>query len=339
MSDTPKRLSETRFTDLYITGSTAQAPLFRNLKWAGMSQPPGGMSVPPATMIVDIRMLFAAIMKQYKDTRQSDFHLTYDGVGYRCSMISIPGVNMTQSAERQDIDWCVRQINSVLIPFAKLGMDENISMEMSMMGSMRGVIMISGAYGSGKTVTASSTLDHWVSQHNEVAITIEDPPEVNLARMDPHRGTIMQLDVTGKSYADAVRASRRWAPRYIFLGEIRGPESAAELLHIGISGPLVICTIHADSPINAIRSIAQFAQDKIGDNNAREMISASLLGAYHQEFVRGGIISKFLNLTGPGAAPSKTRIRVGDYTSLVEDLSYQTINRKKSGPLGMNLIS
>lgn len=335
----PDRLSQTKFTDLYITGSMSQKPLFRNLRWHGMPKASNGMSAPPDSMTVDLRMLFSAITRQYKDTKKTDFHLNYDGIGYRCSIISIPGISSTDRPEAAEVTWCIRQINSNLISFDKIGMDDDIAVELSLMGIMRGVVLISGAFGSGKTTTASAVIDHWVEKTNEVAITIEDPPEIDLARMDPRRGTIIQLDVTGKSYTDAIRSSRRWAPRFIYLGEIRTPEAAAELLHIGISGPLVICTVHADSPINAIRSVAQFAHEKIGDNNAREMLSASLLGSYHQEFVKTGLQTKFLNLSGASAAPSRTRIRVGDFTSLAEDLNYQTINRKKASAGSRNLTS
>ena len=332
VNESPDRLSRTSFTDLYINGSINEIPLFRNLKWKGMPRPLPGMSAPPQSLIPDLRIMFARVMQQYRDTKQTEMRVNYDNTNYRCALVGLPPP-MQANGSAPDVsgyDWCIRQITSNKIPFDRLGMDPDIARELSMIGLGRGLVLIGGAFGSGKTTTASALIDAWVSRSNEVAITIEDPPEIDLARKDPKHGTIIQIDITGRSYAEAIKASRRWAPRFVFMGEIRTPEAAVEMLHIAISGPLVICTIHADSSINAIRSLVQFAQDKMGEGSTtRELVAAALIGSYHQEFTRNEMRSQFLNLTGPSAAPSKTRIRVGDFTSLLEDLSYQAINRKK----------
>jgi hypothetical protein len=125
------------------------------------------------------------------------------------------------------------------------------SEELVRLGASSGLLLVAGSFSSGKSTTSAACLKEWVDTHGGVAVTIEDPPEKQLQGYY-NGGQIYQIDVRNNAFAEAIRASRRWAFRYLFLGEVRDQISAEELLQIAIGGPMVLTTIHAAGAVEPV---------------------------------------------------------------------------------------
>lgn len=333
MDSTPElRLSQCLFKDMYVSTDPMVAPLMRSLRLPGQDLSPQALSRPPKEMFRDVTRLIDVLRETYERLSASEFTIVYDEVHYRCARISPPrrGGGTVLAAGTDQAEWCLRRLASRPIPFADLGMPPSIAPIISGYAGLRGLLLVSGPFGSGKTMSAGSILDHWVESSGEVAVTLEDPPEIPLARKSDKKGTIYQMSVTGGSMPEAIRRMRRWAPRYVYLGEIRTGEEAAELLHVAISGPLVICTIHADNSVSAIRSVIRFAQTAMGESDARDILAASLLGVTFQEMDRTSRPrTQLLDVSGTEGQVIRTRIRLGDFHSVREDQERQDVLRSR----------
>ncbi|WP_339194939.1 competence type IV pilus ATPase ComGA [Solibacillus sp. FSL R5-0449] len=111
-----------------------------------------------------------------------------------------------------------------------------------------GLILLSGATGTGKTTTLYSLL-HYCSQHlSRHVISLEDPVE-------SRQEQLLQIQVNeraGMTYSAGLKAILRHSPEVIMLGEIRDRETAKVAIEAAFSGHLVISTIHAKDTVNCI---------------------------------------------------------------------------------------
>ena len=108
-----------------------------------------------------------------------------------------------------------------------------------------GLILLNGPTGSGKTTAIYSALCHLIDTHGPtISIsTVEDPVEFNLPMI-----TQSQISNSrGFTYPMALRSLMRQDPEAIMIGEIRDPETAAIAVQAGLTGHMVISTIHSDS--------------------------------------------------------------------------------------------
>src|SRR5581483_74460 len=106
-----------------------------------------------------------------------------------------------------------------------------------------GLMLFTGPTGSGKTSSMYSSLCH-IAQRDGTAISIssvEDPVEFNL----PHVSQTQINAAQGFNYALALRSIMRQDPQVVMVGEIRDPETAAIAVQAGLTGHLVISTIHS----------------------------------------------------------------------------------------------
>lgn len=119
-----------------------------------------------------------------------------------------------------------------------------------------GVIVISGATGSGKTKTLYSLLNEiGATQYN--IVTLEDPVEYRLHGLN-------QVQVTKKmSFSDALRAVLRQDPDVILVGEVRDSETAKLCFQAAETGHLVLTTLHANSSLEVIERLYGLGVEKI----------------------------------------------------------------------------
>ncbi len=329
-------LSEYGFTDLYLTtGTTDVEPVVKGLKARDVVQGDGigGVRPVPDFLKADVMRLGEDIRDMWiKTGGQREFVTVREGVSYRCALIDAPESTIKRPTEDVDIqNWCVRHITTNLPRLESLGMPRDMQTVLTDLRNDRGLLLVSGSFGSGKSTTASVILDHWVRMTRDVAISLEDPPEYPLGRVTTDEGAIYQIDLTERPIEEAIKYARRWGPRFFFLGEVRTPQAAAEMLHMSISGPMVVCTIHAADPVQAIISLVRFAAREMSESTAREMVAASLKSVIWQEIV-GGRLSATLGVIG-GAENFVVRkkIELGQYQQIYEDLERQRVNRTRPG--------
>jgi len=117
----------------------------------------------------------------------------------------------------------------------------------------KGLILVAGATGSGKSTTIHALLNH-VNQGDDHIITLEDPIE----KVIPNMSQIMIHDTQSINFQNALRHILRMDPDIVMIGEIRDALSASVALRASLTGHLVLSTIHASSPQHIVERLAAF---------------------------------------------------------------------------------
>lgn len=209
---------------------------------------------------------------QFVGARAKDeFTVRHNNVAYRASVLK----SMSDSV------YVLRRFPPTVPPLDSLGIHSGYTARLMQPG-LSGLIVVAGAFGQGKTTTASSIIASRLQKHGGVAITIEDPPEMPLEGQHGE-GVCYQTWVDRGQFGDATRKCARFAPSMIFLGEVRDAETAAEALRASINGRLVVCTTHADSVPMAIERIYSLANGVAGNSDdTSSLLAGGLLGVVHQ---------------------------------------------------------
>jgi twitching motility protein PilU len=123
--------------------------------------------------------------------------------------------------------------------------------------SKRGLILVTGATGSGKSTTLAALIDYRNEKSRGHILTVEDPIEfVHL-----HKGCVVtqrEVGVDTASFAVALKSALRQAPDVILIGEMRDLETIEAALHFSETGHLVLGTLHANNANQAIERFINF---------------------------------------------------------------------------------
>jgi len=120
-----------------------------------------------------------------------------------------------------------------------------------MIRSMRGLILVTGPTGQGKSTTVRAMLQQLAEERAARIITIEDPIEHLFEDARSHFEQ-REVGIDTASFADGIRNAMRQDPNVIFVGEIRDRESIWAAMQAAETGHLVVSTLHADSVAQAI---------------------------------------------------------------------------------------
>ena len=118
----------------------------------------------------------------------------------------------------------------------------------------RGLILVTGPTGSGKSTTLASIIDHINQQRNEHIVTIEDPIEY----LHPHKGCVVNQREVGAdttSFKDALKYILRQDPDVVLIGELRDLETIEAALTVAETGHLCFATLHTNSAVQTINRI------------------------------------------------------------------------------------
>ncbi len=321
-------LASLSFSDLFMSSDEADPVLLLNA--SGPNIPPSRSRSPlslPEMYRADAHRLLQETERKWASERFApEFNLLYQGVTYRCSQIAapesasqIPRESVLKETKRQ---WCLRRVDGSRISLDQLGFPPWARDELRRIGASSGLLLISGSFGSGKSTTSAACFKDWITLHGGVGVTLEDPPEKAIEGFYD-TGRIYQIPVRDSSFTDAIKASRRWAYRYLFLGEVRDQGAAGELLQIALGGPMVLTTIHASAPVEALMALSKFAAGAGDARAVNDRIAASIIGVLWQS-LRGGIVDiQYLSFRGRNADSMRTKISEGRFRLLKEDLAYQ----------------
>ena len=186
----------------------------------------------------------------------------------------------------------------------------------------RGLILVTGITGSGKSTTLAAMLDYMNRTRNDHIVTIEDPIEFV---HEDKKCVISQREIgqDSTSFAQALRAALRQDPDIILVGEMRDAETMEVALHAAETGHLVLSTLHtlnATETINRIISIFPPHQE----DQIRAQLSAVIQGVVSQRLV--------VRADGKGRVPA---VEVMIMTGLVRD----SIREKAKTPQIPNVIA
>ena len=147
----------------------------------------------------------------------------------------------------------------------------------------KGIILVTGPTGAGKTTTIASMLDYINATRHGHIITIEEPIEYELHRK---QSIVSQKEVPTDtvSFSSGLREALRQKPDVLMVGEIRDFDTADTVLHAGESGHLVLATLHTSSAIRAITKLLSFfPQDQ--RNQRAASLAESLVGVIFQSLL------------------------------------------------------
>jgi twitching motility protein PilT len=212
--------------------------------------------------------------RQRADFEQNlDIDLAYgtdDGVRYR--------VNLFQ--QRGSVGMVLRLIPPEVPPFETLNLSQTL---LDMAANPRGIVLVTGATGSGKSTTLAAMIDYINQKFAYHIVTIEDPIEYTFR---DKRSVINQREIgfDTMSFARALRAALRQDPDVILVGELRDSETAQIALTAAETGHLVLSTLHtvdATETINRLISMYPTHQQA----QARLALASTLRGVVSQRLL------------------------------------------------------
>jgi twitching motility protein PilU len=198
--------------------------------------------------------------------------------------ISIPGISrfrVNVHVQQQCVSMVIRTIASEIPNFEKLKLPEVLK---DVVMNKRGLVLVVGATGSGKSTTLAALIDHRNRTHAGHIITVEDPVEyVHASRLSlvTHR----EVGVDTKSWHHALKNTLRQAPDVILIGEIRDAETMEHAIAFAETGHLCLGTLHANSSSQTIERIINFFPEERRAQLLMDL-SANLRAIVSQRLVR-----------------------------------------------------
>jgi len=226
-------------SDLHLVVN--QPPL---LRIDGSLGPIEGMSV------VGVEDMQAAFEQFTTEKHREEFEQNYE-LDYGVGIADVGRVRFNVARQRNTISIVARLLPSTIPSPEELGLPD-ICKELIL--RPRGLVVISGPTGSGKSTTLASMIDYLNQLENKRVVTIEDPVEYTYTNL---RCTITQRELGSDtlSFAEALRHVLRQDPDVILVGEMRDLETASAALTVAETGHLVLTTGHAPSASQAVERI------------------------------------------------------------------------------------
>ncbi len=153
--------------------------------------------------------------------------------------------------QRGAVAGAFRAIPYKILSFEDLGLPKVVS---ELCKKPRGLILVTGPTGSGKSTTLASMIDRINTERNEHIVTVEDPIEY----LHPHKGCVVNQREVGadtKSFANALKYILRQDPDVVLIGEMRDLETIEAALTVAETGHLAFATLHTNSCVQTINRI------------------------------------------------------------------------------------
>jgi twitching motility protein PilT len=202
----------------------------------------------------------------------------------------LPRFRVNAFRQRGVISVAFRVIPRRVPTFADLRLPAGVE---SLAEEHRGLILVTGATGSGKTTTLAAMIDHINRTRQQHIVTIEDPIEV----LHPDHSSIVNQREVGldtESFGQALRRALRQDPDVILIGELRDAETAQTALQAAESGHLVLSTMHT---VDASETVGRMIEFFPGIKQAQ--IRSIMAGV-----LRGVISQRLLPKLGGGRVPA-----------------------------------
>ena len=152
--------------------------------------------------------------------------------------------------------------------------EENYKKILQMINVPNGIILVTGATGSGKSTTVYSILQRLNREETNI-ITVEDPIEMEIEGINQ----VQTNSEIGLDFATALRSILRQDPNIIMIGEIRDTETAKIAVRASITGHLVLSTLHTNNSLNTIERLLDMDVE-------RYLLASALTGVVAQKLAR-----------------------------------------------------
>ena len=210
-------------------------------------------------------------VRNFKQTNEADFAYALPGVAR---------FRVNAYRQRGSVGIAIRRVLPGSTSFEALGLPEVVE---TLCEERRGLILVTGMTGSGKTTTTAAMINHINATRRCHIVTIEDPIEVlhadRLSIVDQREVTIDTAD-----FATALKHVARQDPDVIFIGEMRDTETVKAALSAAETGHLVISTLHTLDATETINRVIDFFPPH-QQMQARLTLAATLKGVVSQRLL------------------------------------------------------
>jgi len=175
--------------------------------------------------------------------------------------MSVPGVSrfrVNVFMQQQNVGMVIRTIANDIPDFAKLGLPETLK---DIVMSKRGLVLVVGATGSGKSTSLAAMIDHRNKTSPGHIVTVEDPVEFV---HNSHQSLIThrEVGIDTHSWHNALKNTLRQAPDVILIGEIRDTETMEHAITFAETGHLCLGTLHSNNANQTIDRIVNFFSEE-----------------------------------------------------------------------------
>lgn len=239
LSELLKKLTELNGSDLHITTNTAP-----QVRVDGHLRPLEGYRqlTSAETKQLAYSVLTDAQKHRFEENLELDFSFGVKGLSrFRANIFN----------QRGAVGAVFRAIPYEIKPFDALGLPPVVK---QLCDKPRGLILVTGPTGSGKSTTLAAMIDKINVDRHEHILTIEDPIEF----LHNHKGCLVnqrEVSADTRSFADALRTALRQDPDVVLVGEMRDLETIESALRIAETGHLTLATLHTNSAASTINRI------------------------------------------------------------------------------------
>lgn len=211
-------------------------------------------------------------VERFERAKELDFAFTLEGVArFRANLF----------VQRGSVGVAIRMLPFEIKTFEALGLP--IKAMVTMCEKQKGLVLITGATGSGKTTTLAAMVDYLNSHHAFHIVTIEDPIEY----VHTNKQAVIDQREVGTdtlSFAQGLKHVLRQDPDAILIGEMRDIETIETALIVAETGHLVLATLHTSDAVQTMNRIVDvFPAHQ--QNQVRIQLSLELLGVVSQQLI------------------------------------------------------
>ncbi len=268
LHDLLKYMIEKGASDLHIT--TGIAP---SIRIDGKMKPIPSLEPLSGTQTKDLCYSILTDAQKHKFEENSELDLSF-------GIKNLSRFRANIFMQRGAVAAAIRTIPFKIKTFPELGLPEVAS---DLCKKPRGLVLVTGPTGSGKSTTLASMIDKINNERQEHIITIEDPIEY----LHPHKKCLVnqrEVNADTKSFKDALKYILRQDPDVVLVGEMRDLETIEAALTIAETGHLTFATLHTNSAVQTMnRIIDVFPPHQ--QSQVRAQLSFVLEGVISQQLI------------------------------------------------------
>ena len=233
------------------------------------------LDYPTLTPNVTREMIYDILTNEQRTRLENDWELDFS-----YSMPRVARFRVNVYFQRGSMGAAFRAIPEKILSFGELGLPPAIE---AMTGKPRGLVLVTGPTGSGKSTTLASMIDHINESRHEHIMSVEDPIEF----LHSHKSCIVnqrEVNQDTKSFSEALKRALRQDPDVILVGEMRDLETISLAVTAAETGHLVFGTLHTqDAPQTVDRIIDVFPSHQ--QAQIRTQLANALEGVVTQTLV------------------------------------------------------
>lgn len=229
---------------------------------------------PEATEAICSELIPERMQEEFARTNEADFAF---------GKASLGRFRVNCYRQRGSISVVIRSVSPASRNFQDLGLPTVVE---KLCDHQRGLVLVTGPTGSGKTTTIGAMIDYINSNRRVNIITLEDPIEI----LHPDKQGIVsqrEIGVDTKTFAEGLKRVLRQDPDVIFIGEMRDGETVEAALQAAETGHLVLSTLHTIDATETVHRIIDFFPP-YQERQVRQILASCMRGIVSQRLLPAG---------------------------------------------------